>query len=249
MARGTVSENDEYLTVHGGKAIAQGATVSFDASLHNIFDNWNFIVDARRPACNSSGWPRSRRICTLAGNPGAADHHSRLEQDLTGEGRVLADKITLGEQALTGLDTHFTITPGEITLERTSFGAAQGKVTGQLTYDFDGAHRGRDGTIRRSACRSSSRLMAPVAASAVQAARMAAVAAPWLRLSVETAGKLSGKVDFSGPVNHAGTASLTLTKATYLDNAVPDAQASARFDFATGTFARASNCSLQSARG
>jgi autotransporter translocation and assembly factor TamB len=232
-------EDEEYLTVRGGHVLAQGARLDFDGSLHEAFDDWNFEVRARAADVRLERMAALQQIrLPMAGEVLVPDIVLRgSAQGISGEGRVLADHVTLGQETLTGVDMHMVLTPGRLTVERARLGAAGGQVETQLTHDLTTQQVRGEMRVQEVAASPLLRIIAVLVASRAELDGAEAAAEPWIRLSVQTRGKISGEVDFSGPIETpAGEISLTLTDATYLDKALPEAKARVRYDVAEGAF-------------
>ncbi|HEY3397490.1 MAG TPA: translocation/assembly module TamB domain-containing protein [Armatimonadota bacterium] len=223
-------ENDDYLTVHNGLVRAHGAQVSFDGVLHDLFGDWNYVIEAhgagarleRLAAFQPVNVPMSGEVSlpqlVLRGSA----------KGLTGEGRLVAETITVGDTEIKGLDTHFIADADQVRLERTSLEAAGGRLQAELV--FARATRVLTGEVEAAGVDVSSvlRLIGPLAASQAQTTpAYQAQLQRWMQWAVRAQGEADMTVRLSGPLNalQAGT-TFALRRASYENKPLPDAKGS-----------------------
>ena len=224
----------DQLVVKGGTLTTEGATLTFDGSAQDLFGEWSFVARAqardihlerlaavlpvRLPLAGEAFIPQITVKGSAAG--------------LTGDGRLLAPDVTVGDSQVKGVDTHFLIDKGQVRLERTTFEAAGGKVQAELTYTL--ADRSVDGAVEAADVDLSSALAlaAPlVAAPEKTEEAYLATQRHWQQWSLRSHGVLSATVKFHGPLEKlAGTATVGLTEGAYESKPMPDVHGSFAFD-------------------
>ncbi len=224
----------ERLVVQGGSVALGGAGLTFDATVENLSADWDFLLQARGRDLYlerlSSALPVRLPVAGELFLPQVTLRGSA--SGVSGEGRLLAPQITLGDSSLTGVDTHFVVDRGKVRLERTSLHAAGGQVEAELAY---GLHeRFLEGEVVATDLDLSAvlALVAPVAAVLEESPETATVIERrWRQRSLRAQGRLTAAVQLHGPLKAvAGTASLNLGEVSYEERFLPDLRGTLAFD-------------------
>lgn len=220
------SRGPDQLVVRGGTLSTEGATLTFDGSAQDLFEEWRFEARAQARDLHLERLTASLPVrLPLAGEafiPAITIRGSA--EGLIGDGRLLAPEVTVGDSLVRGVDTHFLIDQDHVHLERTTLEAAGGRLQAELTYTL--AERSLAGTVEATDLDVSRALAlaAPLVAATEEAeADHFTTERTWRRWSLRSQGLLTTTVQFAGPVDKlAGTVRLGLTEAAYEDKPVPD---------------------------
>ena len=233
------TEGDDYLVVKGGTLATEGAGFTFDGTLRDLFGEPNFLIRAQAKDIHLE------RLAAVLPTPLALAGEVFIPQitikgsaaGVSGEGRLLAPQVSVGDSVIKGVDTHFVIDQGQVRLERTTLEAAGGSLQAELSYTL--ATRSWQGEVEAAEVdvAQAFALVAPIAAAREETPdAYQATDRYWQRWSVRSRGLLAASLRFQGPAEAlVGTTTLNLAGATYMDRPVPDVKASLAFDTRTGT--------------
>lgn len=230
------AENYLVLAIKDASLTIQGATLQWEGRFAGGSEDWEFGAEARAvgiklervafleqlrlPLAGEAFMPR----IVIKGSP----------HGLTGEGRLLADKVLVADSVITGLDTHFVISEGEVRLERTSLEAAGGTVAGQLSYAMDSGILEGDLQVLGLQISRLLKLIGPLAAAANPEPEAAqATRQRWRQASVRAEGNLEGSIQFAGPVdNLIAQTSISLTEVAWAGKPLPTVRGTIEADLA-----------------
>jgi uncharacterized protein involved in outer membrane biogenesis len=229
------TEGDQYIVVQGGTLATQGALLSFTGTVSDLFlPEWSFQADASAPDLHLERLaPMLPITLPLGGEASLPQLTVRgSAAGVTAEGHLLAPQVTLGDSQISGLDTRFSLDKGTLRVQRTTLEAAGGHLQAELAYSFADATLRGDAEIGDVDVSRALALIAPVAAGLEKTPEArAATERRWQQESLRSHGRAGASLHFHGPASAlAGTGSVVLTDAGYLDRPLPDVKGSLSFD-------------------
>lgn len=233
------AENYLVLVIKDADLTVQGATLAFGGRWEGGSEDWSFSAQAqaggiklerlafleqlRLPLAGEVLMPR----ILIKGSP----------TGLSGEGRIIADRILVVDAPITGLDTRFVISAGEVRLERTSLETAGGTVAGQLSYLLDSQALAGDLEVSHLQLSRLLKLIGPLVAAAKPEPEAAdAVRQQWRQASVRAEGCLDGEIQFQGPLDKlVAQTSISLEQAAWAGKPLPIVRGTVEADLAAQT--------------